>query len=149
MFKKCRVLLFLPLFPFADFYERSFAYFAREHLFLIFSFEILRGKLGLAKIDLACSTFDRCVEVTTHLVACCFGNRYTLRQYLTIKWSSLSMVFLICKQSEILTRKYEKSENIFVLIAGSDADENDTDAARLMSLPVLLQRSVMAPLLTQ
>ena len=35
----------------------------------------------------------------------------------------------------------------FFLLKGSD--DEDTDAAQLMSLPVLLQRSVMAPVLAQ
>ena len=34
-------------------------------------------------------------------------------------------------------------------LTGADVDDDDTDAAQLMSLPVLLQRSVMAPLLAQ
>ena len=38
--------------------------------------------------------------------------------------------------------------HVFIIyVTGSD--DEDTDAAQLMSLPVLLQRSVMAPLLAQ
>ena len=37
----------------------------------------------------------------------------------------------------------------FFLIGADEDDDDDTDAAQLMSLPVLLQRSVMSPLLAQ
>lgn len=37
----------------------------------------------------------------------------------------------------------------FPITPGADIDDDDTDAAQLMSLPVLLQRSVMDPLLAQ
>lgn len=43
----------------------------------------------------------------------------------------------------------EKYNKLFSFYSGADAADDDTDAARLMSLPVLLQRSVMAPLLAQ
>ena len=61
-----------------------------------------------------------------------------------------SFSLFLCPFADFYERSFAYfAGNIFVLFAGSDADENDTDAARLMSLPVLLQRSVMAPLLTQ
>ena len=48
-----------------------------------------------------------------------------------------------------ISNNYNNLKNNLLFLTGADTDDDDTDAARLMSLPVLLQRSVMAPLLAQ
>ena len=52
-----------------------------------------------------------------------------------------------CQSRVYLFTCFDRSFAFFIFITGSD--DEDTDAAQLMSLPVLLQRSVMAPLLAQ
>ena len=47
----------------------------------------------------------------------------------------------------LFTTCFDCSFVFIIYVTGSD--DEDTDAAQLMSLPVLLQRSVMAPLLAQ
>ena len=48
-----------------------------------------------------------------------------------------------------LSRSLNDLKVVFFFLTGADIDDDDTDAAQLMSLPVLLQRSVMDPLLAQ
>ena len=52
-----------------------------------------------------------------------------------------------CQSCFYLFSCFDRSFVFIIFVTGSD--DEDTDAAQLMSLPVLLQRSVMAPLLAQ
>ena len=73
--------LFLKIFTIVSIIFRLFCAFARQRLFAMFSFGILRGKLARAtKIDRACPTFDCCATVLMDAVQ--------TQDYYLVNWTS-------------------------------------------------------------
>ena len=66
---------------------------------------------------------------------------------LAVAYGKLPCGRFACQSCVYLFTCFHRSFAFFIFITGPD--DEDTDAAQLMSLPVLLQRSVLAPLLAQ